>query len=164
MSGKLASLYDYKQFASLNLPRRVFQSLEDGAGDQVTKQENEEDFIRIKMKLRGMANMKYFEGSQSTILGHKVSTPISLGGLPQLNLYHPDAEIGTAQAAKDLGIVNTIYATGSSTKVEDIFAQAKGGLHLLLIPFHLDLTEQTGLIKRFASLENIIGIVIDATQ
>jgi len=36
--------------------------LDDGNGEEVTKNENHDDFIRIKMKLRGMANMKYFEG------------------------------------------------------------------------------------------------------
>jgi len=56
--------------------------LDDGNGDQVTKIENSDDFIRIKMKLRGMANMKYFEGLEKVFNQKKLTSPIVIGHMP----------------------------------------------------------------------------------
>jgi len=34
---------------------------------------------KIKLKLRGMANMKYFKGLNTEVLGKKLSSPICVG-------------------------------------------------------------------------------------
>lgn len=60
----------------------MFKQLEDGSADQVSKKSNEEDFVRIKMKQRGMANMKYFKGTETSILNNYFTLPIGLGPLP----------------------------------------------------------------------------------
>jgi hypothetical protein len=51
------------------MSQKVFRELEEGAADQLTKECNERDFVSIKLKIRGMANMKYFKGTAATILG-----------------------------------------------------------------------------------------------
>lgn len=44
--------------------------------DGHTYTSNNKDFELIKLKLRGMLNLKYYKGTETTILGHKVSSPI----------------------------------------------------------------------------------------
>lgn len=59
----MASLLDFQDYARHTMAHKIFEALEDGAGEQVTKNLNQADFVKIKMKQRGMANMKYFKGT-----------------------------------------------------------------------------------------------------
>lgn len=46
--------------------------------DGVCREENSADLNRIKLKLRGMANLKYFKGIETKVLGHPVKSPIGI--------------------------------------------------------------------------------------
>ena len=92
----MASLPDFRDYAKVTMSERLFTELDEAAGNQVTKRLNEEDFVRIKLKQRGMANMKYFKGPESKILGHKVSTPIGIAALPRMKRFHFDGEVASA--------------------------------------------------------------------
>jgi len=59
----MASLLDFRTFAQSTMSPALFASLDSGAGDQVTLGLNQSDFPMIKMKQRGMANMKYFKNT-----------------------------------------------------------------------------------------------------
>lgn len=78
----MASVYDFRDYAQRTMSAKLFKELDDGSADQVTRGANESDFVKIKMKHRGMANMKYFKGTDTMILGHSVQTPIGLGPIP----------------------------------------------------------------------------------
>ncbi len=65
----MASVLDFQDYARNTMSKKVFDALDDGAGDQITKGLNNTDYVKIKMKQRGMANMKYFKGTQTKILG-----------------------------------------------------------------------------------------------
>ena len=67
-----------------------------------------------------MANLKYFKGPDSTILGHKVSMPIGLAAMPNLKRFHIDGEMAAAQSAKEQNVVFTIDAARTSIPVETI--------------------------------------------
>lgn len=60
----------------------MFHNLDDGACDQISKGLNEGDFVKIKLKQRGMANMKYYKGTETVVLGKKVSCPIGFAAIP----------------------------------------------------------------------------------
>eukprot|EP00347_Sterkiella_histriomuscorum_P024048 403332483 len=159
---KMASLMDYQQYAQDYLPKRLYSQLEDGAGDQVTKQANQEDFVRIKMKQRGMANMKYFKGPQTTILnGSPVSTPIGLGPLPMQGLYCYEGEVAAAQAARDLKIVYTLHSARSSKPIDEILAKSEGGYKLLMVSLSQNNQERQQIIEKYGGHKDIIGIVIN---
>ena len=80
---KMASALDFQDYARHTMSTKVFEALEDGAGDQVTKGLNTVDYVKIKMKQRGMANMKYFKGTQARVLArYEVQSPIALAGMP----------------------------------------------------------------------------------
>ncbi len=93
---KMASVPDFRDYAQKTMSQKLFKEIDDGAADQVTKGLNESDFVKIKMKHRGMANMKYFKGTETKILGHKVQTPIGLGPVPNQKRFNFDGEIASA--------------------------------------------------------------------
>ena len=113
------------------MSQRVFKELE--GADTVSKTLNEQDFIKIKLKHRGMANMAFYKGTEIQILGHKISTPIGIGAIPSQQRFHYDGEIASAQAAKDLGIVFTIDVGHTSKTLEDIMSGSVGGLKLMRV-------------------------------
>ena len=100
----------------------MLDSLEDAAGDHLTKAWNEKHFEAIKLKQHGMANMSFYKGTSITILGNKLTTPLGIGPIPYQKRYHYDGEIATAQAAKQLGVVYTLDIR-SSYAVADIVKQ-----------------------------------------
>ena len=72
----------------------IFEIIE--ATPLYNKSEKVNDFNKIKLKLRGMLNLKYFEGITTTVLGCKLSSPIGIGPLPPLY------DIGLVHRVKDL--------------------------------------------------------------
>lgn len=78
MLTKLASIIDYEEYAKITMSKPMFEYLQGYSEDGHTKAANHKDFEYIKLKQRGMANMKYFKGSETTILGNKVSSPIQI--------------------------------------------------------------------------------------
>ena len=67
--------------------------------------ENQDDneFVNIKLKLRGMANLKYFTDPISCdILGQKLSSPVCLGPMPFQGMFHKDGELASAKVAAEL--------------------------------------------------------------
>jgi len=65
MAKRMASLHDYEDHARETLARPVFDHLISTRGDTdlpTIAKEKVEDYAHIKLKLRGMLNLKYFEG------------------------------------------------------------------------------------------------------
>ena len=76
MINKIAALPDYDDFAKKTLSKQFYEY--------------------IKLKLRGMANMSFFKGTETTILGHKVSSPIAISPLAMQQLVSYEGETATA--------------------------------------------------------------------
>ena len=95
----MASSLDFESFARCTMSARVFEALQDGAANQVTLARNHEDYAQlIKIKQRGMANMKYFKGTHTSVLlgQHTVKTPIGMAGMPLQKTYHFEGEVASA--------------------------------------------------------------------
>jgi isopentenyl diphosphate isomerase/L-lactate dehydrogenase-like FMN-dependent dehydrogenase len=103
---KPASLADYREIAKCQISKSIFDDVIFSSGDGNTRYDNEHDFEKITLKLRGLANLKHFKGLSTKILGFPVSSPIGLKSSIPLAYFHQDAESGTALAAKDL---NSVY-------------------------------------------------------
>jgi len=74
--------------------------------------ENISDYDRIKLRLLGLMSMATFKGTETTVLGHTVASPIFVGPLPpiadvKLALNVPDLKAGSAIKAvcDDLGFL-----------------------------------------------------------
>ena len=76
---RMASLHDYEDHARDTLSRPMFDHIKGFRSDidpSPIEQEKIQDFAKIKLKLRGMLNLKYFEGIKTTILGQTFNSPI----------------------------------------------------------------------------------------
>lgn len=73
MEGKLAAIHDYESYSKTRMSKSLFQHLTGFTSDGVTAKENNEDFEKIKLRLRGMMNVKFFENFDVTVLGHRFS-------------------------------------------------------------------------------------------
>ena len=129
MVEKLASILDYEAYTKMTSPMRTFEYINGHAQDGFSKEDNENDFNLIKLKQRGMANLKYFRGIEMTILGHKVASPINMAPIGYQGLVQYQGECATAEAARDLNIIfgHTGIATKSITEVGEA---SKGGMKI----------------------------------
>lgn len=93
---RLACVPDYQDYAKLTMAKPFYDYLQGYSEDGHTYSQNNKDFESIKLKLRGMLNMKHFQGTETTILGHKVSSPIHIAPIPYQSLYHVEGELPTA--------------------------------------------------------------------
>jgi hypothetical protein len=78
---RFASLHDYEDYARRKLSRPMFEHLRgvERPSDHFT------DFFNIKLRLRGMANLKNFKGIGSHVLLKEVESPICVGPLPPIS-------------------------------------------------------------------------------
>jgi len=67
---------DYEVYAENSLDQPTYDYVKNINSSNVT------DFSLIKLKARGLANMKQFENICTTILGHKFDSPIAMSPLP----------------------------------------------------------------------------------
>ena len=72
---KFACTLDYERYAKKMLSPPMFSFIT--GPDHVT---DSEEYLSIQLKLRGLANLKYFtDPISTTLLGQKVASPICLG-------------------------------------------------------------------------------------
>lgn len=72
-----------------------------------------------------MANLKYFEGAGTTVLGQKLGSPIGFGAFPHQGMVHKDAEKASAMAAAELGQLYTL-SSSSTCSLEEVAAATNG--------------------------------------
>ena len=58
------------------LPRTIYEFVSGGAENEVTLAENSAAFTRIRLRAKAFAKANSFKGLETTVLGHKVSSPI----------------------------------------------------------------------------------------
>lgn len=115
------------------------------------------------MKLRGLANLKYFTDPLScSILGAKVSSPIMFGSFPHQGMVHKDGELASAVAAADLNQI-FVLSSESTFSIEDVVKATKGrGPKLLEVDVRLPKPVIFDLVKRASQHDCFIGVVVNA--
>ena len=143
---------------------KVFQYLEDGSSEQITKNSNESDFIKVLLKQRGMLNMKYFKGSSAQLLGKHLSGPVGVGSMPYQSRFHHDGEIAASVAARELNAVFTIDGGRTSHSIDDILKASEGGLKLLQINSYSSPEERSLILQKIKQSSDIKAVVLDFTR
>lgn len=78
---RFSSLNDWEAFAQKRIDRPTFEHLL----GPTRPEDHQSDFKNIKLKLRGMANLKYFKGLNTHVLVRPTSSPICIGPLPPIS-------------------------------------------------------------------------------
>lgn len=116
----------------------------------------------MQLKLRGLANLKYFTDPISTkLLGLNVASPICFGSFPHQGLAHKDAELASSKAAESLNMVYTLSSL-SNASLEEVAAHCPNGKMLFDLDMRLPKDVRADLVNRVTHIPQFVGIVINA--
>ena len=105
-----------------------------GADDEHTLNYTKSAFHQIKLKARALGNADAFENTETTILGHKIKSPICLAPAAFHKLAHPEGEKATARAAERTGTLQCL-SSWSNYSLEEVAEAAPDGLRIFQVYF-----------------------------
>jgi isopentenyl diphosphate isomerase/L-lactate dehydrogenase-like FMN-dependent dehydrogenase len=114
--GKPLNVLEYEEYAREYLPKNAYDYYASGADDMVSLRENRDAFKRLILRPRVMRDVSNMDTS-TTLLGHRISSPVCVAPSAMHRMAHPDGEIGSTTAAAK---ADTCYilSTLSTTKLE----------------------------------------------
>ncbi|MFI4918105.1 MAG: alpha-hydroxy acid oxidase [Legionellales bacterium] len=151
------SVFEYRALAKSKLPNAIFDYIDGGACDEITKRNNRDAFDAIHLRPLCLRDVSSVDPS-ITLIHHAFSSPILVAPTAFHQLVDKQGEISTAKAAKSCGIP-MVVSTMSNLSLEDIAADSlNDNLWLQLYVFkNRSLTEE--LIHR-AEKANYKAIMI----
>ena len=125
--GRLAdclNVEDYRRAAKRRAHKMVFDYIDGGSDDEVTRFENHTAFNDYRLTHRVLSGVDKPDTS-TTIMGQNIDVPFILSPAAGNRLFHTDGEIGPAKAADAVGTVYSL-STLSSRSIEDIGELTEG--------------------------------------
>ena len=118
------NLYDYETLARQRLPPMAYDYYAGGADDELTVQENQAAWRRVRLRPRMLVDVSVRDLS-TTILGQPISMPVLTAPAAFQAMAHPDGECAVARAAAAAGIINVV-STLSTYSLEEVAAASTG--------------------------------------
>ena len=118
----LLNIADYARAAQRRLRKAAHDYYEGGALDEITLRENVSGWERLKLYYHVLAGVGSRELS-TTVLGQRISMPITIAPTAFHKLACPGGEIAAAHAAKSAGTL-FVLSSLSNTAMEAVFAEA----------------------------------------
>jgi 4-hydroxymandelate oxidase len=118
------SVMDFEDAARRTLPEAHFGYMASGVDDDLTLKANREGFQHIELRTRRLIDVSKVD-TRVELFGTTYDYPIFICPTGAQRMFHPDAELATARAAKAKGALQ-ILSTVTSVSYEDI-AKARGG-------------------------------------
>lgn len=119
----------------------------------------------MQLKLRGLANLKYFTDPISVkMLGQRdaFASPIGVGSFAHQGIAHKDGELASAAAAAEMNQLYVLSAA-STHSIEDVVKATRGkGRMMLEIDMRLPKMIVSDLIVRISKHDCFIGVVLNA--
>ncbi|WP_327241448.1 alpha-hydroxy acid oxidase [Streptomyces sp. NBC_01320] len=145
------SINDFRRVARRRLPRIVFDYLEGGALDEITLRSNITDLATLHLRQSIMSDVSGIDLS-TTVLGQTLRTPVLISPMGLLSLFHRDADIALARAARDAGTV-FVHSAWSGMPLKKVAAAAPGAVWCQaaiwpdqrLVDQHLDRAEEADI-------------------
>lgn len=114
----IINVEDMRQKARRRLPRMIFDYIDGGADDEVSRRRNREQFEAISFRHRVFADVENIDMS-TELFGHKYSAPFGIGPTGLAGLAWPKAELVLANAAGEQNIPFCL-STVSSVRLESV--------------------------------------------
>jgi isopentenyl diphosphate isomerase/L-lactate dehydrogenase-like FMN-dependent dehydrogenase len=140
----ILNMHDFEARARQVLDAGALAYLDGGALDEITLAENVASWRRRRFRPRVLRDVSAVDAT-TTLLGRHVQMPIGIAPTAQHRLFHPDAELATARAAADAGVVFTA-STASSLPMEEI--AVAGGSRWFQLYIQRDQAVSAGLVNR----------------
>lgn len=138
------SLAEYRLQAKQHLPQEIFDYIDSGACDEITKKNNRKAFDNISMRPLCLRDVSVIDPSVN-LLSQTLSAPILIAPTAFHQLVDNQGELSTAKAAQSCGIP-MVVSSMSNKSLEEIAASSK----------HQQLWLQTYIFKNRALTETLI--------
>jgi 4-hydroxymandelate oxidase len=130
LTARFQCLSDFEAAAREQLPHDVFEYVDAGAGDELTKRDNEEAFNRIKLRPRVLRDVSRLD-TGLTLFGQTMPHPILLAPVAYQRLLHPEGEVAAARGGGAAGAV-FVLGTSATARIEDCIAASDAPVWFLL--------------------------------
>jgi len=144
MMPKPINLLEYETLAAQHLSQMALDYYVSGAGDEITLRDNRAAFDRYKLRPRMLVDVSQ-RNLSTTILGESLELPILIAPMAFQCLAHPEGELATAKAAKELG--TTMVLSTLATKSLEAVANV-GSLRWFQLYVHRDRALTKALVER----------------
>lgn len=137
------SLEAIRQMAARRLPKMIFDFVDGGAEDEVTRQRNEADFRDIEFMPQPLMGTSTRDLSIE-LFGQRLSMPVVIGPTGLSGMVWPEGEVHAAEAANDADTIYTM-SHASTITIEDLANRSPGPKW-----FQTFMYRDRGLVKSFA--------------
>lgn len=128
MTIDVVNLDELEAMALERLPSMARDYYVSGANDEITLRSNRRAFASLELHYRVLRDVSRRDLA-TTVLGTNVALPVMLAPTAFHRLAHPDGELAAVRAARAAGSL-VVLSTLASTTLEDVAAEAAGGLPL----------------------------------
>ncbi len=142
---QVLNVMEFEALARDALPPAHFGYIATGADDDRTVQRNHDAFSHYEIRARRFVDVSGAEASRK-VLGATWTSPIYLSAVSGQRAFHPDAELGTARAARSRSMQMMLSGVGS-TAVEPVTEARGAPVWQQLYPTD-DWTVTQGLVRR----------------
>lgn len=118
------NIEDVRRIANKRLPKAVSDTLEGGAGLEITLRRNRKAFDDLMFASRAFVDVTNRD-LKTTVLGHQISLPVLTGPAAFATLVHKDGELAVSRAAGKAGTICCV-SSASAFSLEEIVAAASG--------------------------------------
>jgi L-lactate dehydrogenase (cytochrome) len=119
-----ASVEDLRRIARRRLPRGVFDYIDGGAEDELTRGRNVAAFQRVEFRPRVLRDVGQIDPS-TTLLGRSIPLPLVLAPTGFTRIALPDGELAVARAAARANVPYTL-STLATRSIEEVAACSAG--------------------------------------
>lgn len=117
--GKILNYEDARVVARRRLPRPLYDYVDGGANDEVTRARNTDEFRRLV--LRQKVGEWVVPDLRTAVLGREIAIPVLPAPCGGMRVVHPDGDIGVAQSAARAGTIH-VSSSASGYTLEEIAA------------------------------------------
>jgi 4-hydroxymandelate oxidase len=145
----VTSLTRFRPLAIERVEPAALDYIEGGSWDELSLVENEEAWLRRRLRPRVLADVARIDPS-TMLLGAPSAMPVAVAPMAVHGLAHPDGELATARAAARAGIP-FILSTMSSRSIEEVAAAIHEATRWFQLYVQVDPGRTRSLVERAAA-------------
>ncbi len=150
----------YERLAREKLAPPVWDGIDEGAGDERTRSDNEAAFERWSLRPRFLVDLTGAT-TATTVLGTPVSMPLLVAPTGWQRLVHPEGEVATARASAEAGTVMCVASFTTSSLPEIAAVAPAAARWFQLYPFTDDGVTRSLIEQAVASDFHALVVTVD---
>jgi len=139
-----------RRLARRRLPRMVFDFIDGGAEDEITRDRNENDFNELEFSPSPLMGTSTRDLAVE-LFGQRLELPLLIGPTGLAGMVWPRGEVEAAEAANEAGTIY-VMSHGSTINIEDLANQSTGPKW-----FQTFMYRDRGIVKSFAERARAAG-------